>query len=93
VGTDLSTCDFDRLAESLGVTGFRVERAEDLDAVLDQALSAAPALVDVRVSRDPVSADTKSGLALLPDYHALTAWDEAERTWLSAGAQQEVGRA
>lgn len=83
LGTDLITCDFDRLAESLGVTGYRVERAGDLDATLELALRTAPALVDVRVSREPVSPDTRSGLARLPDYHALTAWDEAERAWLA----------
>lgn len=82
-GTELGTVAFDQLAESLGIAGYRVDREEDLDAVLERAFASAPALVDVRVSRQPVSADTRSGLALVPDYHVLTAWDEAERTWLS----------
>lgn len=90
VGTELTTCAFDQLAESLGATGYKVERAEDLDATLELALRTAPALVDVRVSREPVSADTRSGLARLPDYHALTAWDEAERAWLSDPDRQKV---
>ena len=81
-GTELRQCAFDQMARSLGVAGYRVDRADQLDAVLDQAFATAPALVDVRVSREPISADTRSGLARLPDHHALTAWDEAERRWL-----------
>lgn len=83
VGTEIGPSAFDRLAESLGVAAYRVDTAGDLDAVIEQALSTAPALIDVRVSREPVSPDTKSGLALVPDYHALAAWDAAERAWLS----------
>lgn len=80
-GTELGACSFDQLAGSLGINGYRVEQAQDLDSVLEQAFATAPALVDVRVSREPVSADSKSGLARLPAYHAVTAWDEAERNW------------
>jgi benzoylformate decarboxylase len=41
---------FDRLAESMGVHGRRVERPEDIRPALDEALSlGAPAVVDVRI--------------------------------------------
>lgn len=91
-GTELGTCSLDRLAESLGISGYRVEHAADLDSVLERAFATAPALVDVRVSRAPVSPDTKSGLARLPAYHAVTAWDEAERHW-QAQATGTIGHA
>jgi acetolactate synthase I/II/III large subunit len=82
LGTELSTCDFGMLARSLGASGERVERGADLDAALARALDSAPAVVDVKVSRQPQSSDTKSGLAVVPRRHVLLAWDEAERTWL-----------
>ena len=31
------------------------------------------------VTRDAVSPDSKSGLAIVPDTQALTAWDELEK--------------
>ena len=52
VGTDLSDppLRFDRIAESLGVHGRRVERPEDLRPALEEALGlGAPALVDVAI--------------------------------------------
>jgi acetolactate synthase I/II/III large subunit len=82
LGTELSNCDFGMLARSLGASGERVERFADLDAALARALAAAPAVVDVRVSRRPQSADTKSGLAVVPRLHVLQAWDRDERAWL-----------
>ncbi|MHB8605788.1 MAG: thiamine pyrophosphate-dependent enzyme [Thermoplasmatota archaeon] len=45
-GVDLPHVDFAAMAESLGVKGFRVERAQDVGATLDQALAhPGPALV------------------------------------------------
>jgi len=81
VGTDLSSSAFDQLAESLGVTGYRVDKSEDLDDTLTKAFANAPALVDVRVTGEPLSSDTNGGLAAVPDLHALVAWDEAENIW------------
>jgi acetolactate synthase-1/2/3 large subunit len=82
IGTETGYCAYDRLAESLGVRGFHVENASVLPGVLAEAFASAPAVVDVRVSRDPASPDTRSGLAEIPEYHALAAWDDAERAWL-----------
>ncbi|HLJ60234.1 MAG TPA: thiamine pyrophosphate-binding protein [bacterium] len=44
---------YDRIAESMGVRGRRVERPEDLRPALEEALgSGAPAVVDVAIQRD-----------------------------------------
>jgi acetolactate synthase-1/2/3 large subunit len=83
LGTELSTCDFGALARSLGAAGEVVESAADLDQALERSLQHAPALLDVRISREPVSPDTKSGLALVPPAQALVSWDRDERSWLS----------
>jgi len=79
VGTELEDCDYAGLAQSLGVRGQRVEQPDDLPAALEQAFNRAPALLDVRVTRDAVSPDSQSGLATVPDSQALTAWDELEQ--------------
>ena len=39
----------------------------------------APAVVDVVTSQRAVSSDARKGLGFVPDYQALTAWDDAER--------------
>ncbi|WP_116952032.1 thiamine pyrophosphate-binding protein [Jiangella endophytica] len=90
MGTELGPCAWDRLAESLGVAGYRADNADELDAALGAAFAHAPALVAVRVSREPISPDTRSGLALVPEYHVLTAWDEAEQAWLSGPRHGDV---
>ena len=48
-------------------------------AALERALANAPALIDVVTSQSVVSSDAKKGLGFVPDYQALTAWDDAER--------------
>jgi acetolactate synthase-1/2/3 large subunit len=42
-------------------------------------LANAPALIDVVTSQSAVSSDARKGLGFVPDYQALTAWDDAER--------------
>ncbi len=79
VGTTLRHSDYAGLARALGAHGERVERAEDLRAALTRALANAPALVDVVTSQTVLSSDAQKGLGFVPDYQALTAWDEAER--------------
>ena len=79
VGTTLRHSDYAALARALGAHGERVEDAADLRGALERALANAPALVDVVTSQDAVSSDAKKGLGFVPDYQALTAWDEAER--------------
>lgn len=54
-GVGLNNPGFDRIAENCGLKGFRVERHQELDHVLEQAFAAdGPALVDVVTSPVPV---------------------------------------
>jgi acetolactate synthase-1/2/3 large subunit len=73
------------MARAFGMHAERVEDPAQLDAAIDRALTivrgGAPALLDVRVTADAVSADAKSGLAWVPDLQPLAAWDAAERRW------------
>lgn len=78
IGVDLPGCRYDELARSLGAYGERVEKAADLDAALDRALSNTPAVLDVMVTRDAKSPDYGAGLAQVPPRHALAAWNAAE---------------
>lgn len=51
-GTDLKNPDFSKLAEAVGIPGFRVEKPEDVASALNKALSLkGPALVDCVVNR------------------------------------------
>ena len=79
VGTTLRHADYAGMARALGAHGERVERAEDLAGALERALKNAPALIDVVTSQSAVSSDARKGLGFVPDYQALTAWDDAER--------------
>ena len=79
VGTTLRHTDYAGMARALGAHGERVEAPADLPAALERALANAPALIDVVTSQDAVSSDAQKGLGFVPDYQALTAWDEAER--------------
>lgn len=79
VGTTLRHSDYAMMARALGLYGERVERPEDLKPALERALANAPALVDIVTSQAIISSDAQKGLGFVPDYQALTAWDEAER--------------
>jgi acetolactate synthase-1/2/3 large subunit len=79
VGTTLRHSDYAGMAKSFGLYGERVEKPEDLRAAIERALKNAPALVDVVTSQTVISSDAQKGLGFVPDYQALTAWDEAER--------------
>jgi acetolactate synthase-1/2/3 large subunit len=85
VGTELEDCNYAKLARSLGVHGQRVEHPDELPEALAQAFNRAPALLDVKVTREAVSPDSKSGLATVPDTQALTAWDELEKALGQSG--------
>jgi len=78
VGTELEGCDYAMMARSLGVHGERIERPEDLPDALERAFDRAPALLDVRVTRDAVSPDAAAGLPGIPNRQALSTWDEME---------------
>ena len=77
--TSLPDCRYDLLAQSLGLHAERVTDVERLPGALADALSNAPALLDVRTSRDVQSPDFTSGLADLRPLHVLAGWDDAER--------------
>ncbi len=79
VGTTLRHSDYAGMARALGLHGERVEKPEELVPALKRALQNAPALVDVVTSQTVLSSDAQKGLGFVPDYQALTAWDEAER--------------
>ncbi|MEM8853348.1 MAG: thiamine pyrophosphate-dependent enzyme, partial [Pseudomonadota bacterium] len=79
VGTTLRHSDYAAMARALGAHGERVENAADLPAALERAFANAPAVVDVVTSQDAVSSDAKKGLGYVPDFQALTVWDEAEQ--------------
>lgn len=79
VGTTLRLSDYAGLARALGAHGERVDKAADLPGALERALKNAPALIDVVTSQTVMSSDAQKGLGFVPDFQALTAWDEAER--------------
>ena len=79
VGTTLRHSDYAGMARALGAHGERVERPEDLAGAIKRALQNAPALVDVVTSQTVVSSDAQKGLGFVPDFQALTTWDDAER--------------
>ncbi|WP_334120895.1 thiamine pyrophosphate-dependent enzyme, partial [Limnobacter sp.] len=80
-GTRLQFADHASMAKAFGLYAERVERAEDLEGAIERAMKNRPALLDVLVTPEAVSSDAKSGLAWVPDYQALAAWDKAERDW------------
>lgn len=88
VGTMLQFSDHAAMARAFGMHGERVEKAEDLDAALDRAFANSPALVDVLVSTEAVSSDSKSGLAWVPDLQPLSAWEDLEQKWRKSGSAQ-----
>jgi acetolactate synthase-1/2/3 large subunit len=77
-GTEIGDDDYAGLARSLGAHGERVSDPADLQAALKRALANAPALLDVVVTRDAPSPDAGKGLGFVPDYQALTPWNDAE---------------
>jgi acetolactate synthase-1/2/3 large subunit len=87
VGTRLQVSDYAGMARAFGMYAERVEDAGDLRGALDRAFGRQPALLDVLVTSDAVSADAKSGLAGVPDLQPLATWEKAEQSWRSVRAQ------
>ena len=79
IGTTLRHSDYAAMARALGAHGERVEDPADLAAAIRRGLENAPAVIDVVTSQGVASSDAKKGLGFVPDYQALTAWDDAER--------------
>ena len=81
VGTRLQFADHAAMARAFGMHGQRVERFEDLEEALKTAMQNLPALLDVTVSTNARSSDSRSGLAWIPDLQAVAAWDDLEQEW------------
>jgi acetolactate synthase-1/2/3 large subunit len=79
VGTTLAWSDYAQMARAFGLHGERVTDPGRLEGALRDAFANAPALIDVVVTRDALSSDAGKGLGWVPDYQALTTWDDAER--------------
>jgi len=79
VGTTLQYADHAMMARAFGLHAERVMDPEQLRPALERAFANAPALIDVVLTQDALSSDAGKGLGWVPDYQALTAWDEAER--------------
>ena len=85
VGTLLEHCDYAAMGRALGAHGERVEDPADLPGAVARALEHAPAVIDVVTSQSAVSSDSHKGLGFVPEYQALTVWDEAERRFRGEG--------
>ena len=79
VGTTLAWSDYAAMARAFGLHGERVTDAARLPGAIREAFERAPALIDVVVTRDAPSSDAGKGLGWVPDFQALTAWDDAEQ--------------
>ncbi len=79
VGTTLRYSDYALMAQAFELHAERVTEPQQLLPALEKACASTPALVDVVLTQDALSSDAGKGLGWVPDYHALTAWDDAER--------------
>jgi pyruvate dehydrogenase (quinone) len=83
-GTNLDNPDFAAVARSIGLHGIRVERAEDLDGAVKEALAHdGPALVDVVTARQELSLPPK---ITMDEVKGFTLY--ATRTILSGGGSE-----
>jgi acetolactate synthase-1/2/3 large subunit len=79
VGTTLQYADYAMMARAFGLHAERITDPQALVPALQRALAEAPALLDVVLTQDAPSTDAGKGLGWVPDYQALTPWDDAER--------------
>jgi acetolactate synthase-1/2/3 large subunit len=63
VGTELAFSDYAAMARAFGLHAERVEEPDALPAAIEAALARAPALLDVVVTREAVSPDSRAGPA------------------------------
>ncbi|MEU6128428.1 thiamine pyrophosphate-binding protein [Saccharopolyspora sp. NPDC047091] len=77
-GTELADSDYAAMARAFGAHGERVTDPAELEAALRRAWEHAPAVVDVVTTQDAPSPDAGKGLGWVPDYQALTPWNDAE---------------
>jgi len=93
VGTELRDSDYAEMARGLGAYGERVNDPAQLLGAIRRGLDNAPALIDVVVTRDAPSPDAGKGLGFVPDYQALTPWNEKEIERRAAMAPSPSGQA
>ena len=79
VGTTLAWSDYAGMARAFDLHAERVTDPDRLEGALREAFTKAPALLDVVVTQDALSSDAGKGLGWVPDFQALTAWDDAEK--------------
>jgi acetolactate synthase-1/2/3 large subunit len=79
IGTTLAWSDYAAMARAFGLHAERVTDPARMTAALEEAFAKAPALLDVVVTQHALSSDAGKGLGWVPEYQALTAWDDAER--------------
>jgi acetolactate synthase-1/2/3 large subunit len=79
VGTTLAWSDYAAMARAFDLHAERVTDPARMKGALQEAFAKAPALLDVVVTQDALSSDAGKGLGWVPDYQALTAWDDAEK--------------
>jgi acetolactate synthase I/II/III large subunit len=77
-GTLLADSDYAAMARAFGAHGERVTDPADLSEAIRRAIENAPAVVDVVTTQDAPSPDSGKGLGFVPDYQALTPWNDAE---------------
>ena len=79
VGTTLRHSDYAAMARALGAHGERVEDPADLASAIRRGARSRPGGDRRDHVAGAVSSDAQKGLGFVPDYQALTAWDDAER--------------
>ena len=80
-GTSLRHTNYAKMAEGLGAYGIRVEKPEDLEKSISEALKNTPSVVDVVTSASVLSSDAIKGLGYVPKYQALDVWDDLEKKY------------
>lgn len=79
IGSELVDVAYDEVASGFGAEGIAVSDPSRLDGVIERAVNTdGPVVIDVPVDSDAESPDAINGLARVPDYQPLDAWDEQE---------------
>lgn len=80
IGSELSDVAFDEVATGLGAEGRTISDPAKLDEAIERAVeTSGPVVVDVPVDPDVASPDAMNGLARVPNYQPLDAWDRQEK--------------
>ena len=79
VGTTLAWSDYAGMARAFGLHAERVTDPDRLEGALKAHSPSPRLLLDVVVTQDALSSDAGKGLGWVPDFQALTAWDDAEK--------------